>query len=279
MRERGRVRLAVVLVATATLWSMAPHGVGGAATTNEGPPRFVTRCTYSHRASNDPIVYFARPGASHTHDFFGNRTTNAFTTYNTLRRSSSTTCHNTLDRSAYWTPSLKVDGAFVKPVGISAYYSSNGKPYQDVQPPPNGLKVVAGSAAATAPQGIDTTSWSCADDSVTASSTAPTCPLGTLILHVNFPDCWDGFRRDAADHRSHLAYHGKNGVCPPTHSVPIPRLRLNVLYPTTGGPSTELASKGQYSGHADFFNAWDPKELRRLVTKCINAGISCDVNA
>jgi hypothetical protein len=81
------------------------------------------------------------------------------------------------------------------------------------------------------------------------------------------------------DHRSHLTYHGKNGVCPPSYPVPIPRLRLNVVYPTTGGPSTELASMGQYSGHADFFNGWNPKELRRLVTTCINAGISCTVRA
>ena len=78
---------------------------------------------------------------------------------------------------------------------------------------------------------------------------------------------------------SHLAYVGKDKICPPTHPVLLPRLRVNVRYPTTGGPTTELASGGQFSGHADFFNVWVPSELRRLVKTCINAGITCDAKA
>ena len=41
---------------------------------------FVSRCTFSHRAPDDPIVYPAQPGASHDHTFLGNKTTNAFST-------------------------------------------------------------------------------------------------------------------------------------------------------------------------------------------------------
>ena len=86
---------------------------------------------------------------------------------------------------------------------------------------------------------------------------------------------WNGKDLDSSDHKSHLAYHGKHGVCPAGYPVPIPRVRVNVHYPTTGGPGVALASGGQYSGHADFFNAWNAKELRRLVRVCINAGRQC----
>lgn len=146
--------------------------------------------------------------------------------------------------------------------------------------PKKGLKIVAGSAMATSAQGTKITSWDCADDNtVPQSTTVPTCPLGTLALHVNFPDCWDGVHLDSLDHQSHMAYVGKGKVCPPTHPVLLPRIRVNVRYPTTGGATAALASGGQYSGHADFFNVWVPSELRRLVKTCINAGITCDAKA
>jgi hypothetical protein len=276
-----KARVLMLLACALTLTTVLGAGVAGADELGEGSPtemkpRFVTRCTFSHRGANDPIVYFGQPGASHLHDFFGNRTTNAFSTVKTLKRGT-TTCVNKGDLSGYWTPSLRVNGVLVNPTRISAYYQSAGKPFASIKTPPKGLKIVAGSAAATAPQGVKITSWDCADDNtVPNGTTVPTCPLGTTALHVNFPDCWDGRNLDAPDHKSHLAYTGKGKVCPPTHPIMLPRLRLNVRYPTTGGPTAVLASGGQYSGHADFFNAWKPSELKRLVRKCINAGITCD---
>jgi hypothetical protein len=280
MKAKGRI--VALLVSAVAVTTVMGTGVAraddvGEGTTTEMKPRFVTRCMFSHRAANDPIVFYGQPGASHLHDFFGNRTTNAFSTLKTLKRGT-TTCVNLKDLSGYWTPSLRVNGSLVNPNRMSAYYQSAGKDYTRIVAPPKGLKVVAGSAAATAPQGLKITSWDCADDNtIPASTTPPTCPLGTLALHVNFPDCWDGRNLDAPDHKSHLAYTGKGKVCPPTHPVLLPRLRVNVRYPTTGGPTTALASGGQYSGHADFFNAWKPGEIKRLVRKCINAGITCDV--
>jgi hypothetical protein len=273
----------IVLAGAVALTTALGTGIAGADDVGEGTPtemkpRFVTRCTFSHRAANDPIVFYGRPGASHLHDFFGNRTTNAFSKLKTMKKGT-TTCKNLKDLSGYWTPSLRVNGALVTPNRMSAYYQSAGKPHASIVPQPKGLKIVAGSAAATQPQGLKITSWDCADDNtIPASVTPPTCPLGTLALHVNFPDCWDGRNLDSPDHKSHMAYTGKGKVCPPTHPVMLPRLRVNVRYPTTGGPTTELASMGVYSGHADFFNVWKPGELKRLVRTCINAGITCDVN-
>jgi hypothetical protein len=88
-----------------------------------------------------------------------------------------------------------------------------------------------------------------------------------LELHVNFPDCWDGRRLDAPDHQSHMA-HSTSYRCPRSHPVKVPLIRLNVQYPITGGPDVHLASGGMYSGHADFFNAWDQTILARLVDEC-----------
>jgi hypothetical protein len=280
---KAKHRAVTLLVGAVVLTTALGTGVARADELGEGTevemkPRFVTRCMLSHRAADDPIVYFGQPGASHLHDFFGNRTTNAFTTFKKLKKGT-TNCVNQKDLSGYWTPSVRVDGVLIDPSRMSAYYQSAGKDYTQIKAPPKGLKVVAGSAAATAPQGLKLTSWDCADDNtIPASTTPPTCPLGTLALHVNFPDCWDGLNLDAPDHKSHLAYTGKGKVCPPTHPVLLPRLRLNVRYATTGGPTTELASGGQFSGHADFFNAWKPGEIKKLVKRCINAGITCDVN-
>jgi hypothetical protein len=280
----AKARAVALLVGAAMTATLIGPGVAGADDVGEGTPtemkpRFVTRCFFSHRAADDPIVYPGRPGASHLHDFFGNRTTNASSTHKKLKKGT-TNCRNQKDLSGYWTPSVRVNGALVTPNRMSAYYQSAGKDHTKIKPPKKGLKIIAGSAAATQPQGIKITSWDCADDNtVPASTTPPTCPLGTLALHINFPDCWDGRNLDSIDHKSHLAYTGKGKVCPPTHPVLLPRLRVNVRYPTTGGPSTTLASGGQYSGHADFFNAWKPAELKRLVKTCINAGVTCDAKA
>jgi hypothetical protein len=279
----SKVRVAAMVVSALMLSTMIGSSVAHADDIGgpeaEMKPRFVTRCTFSHRLADDPIVKPGQPGASHLHDFFGNTTTNASSTLGKLKRGT-TTCKNAQDLSGYWTPSLKVDGVLVNPTKASVYYTSNGKDFTQIKAPKRGLKVVAGSAMATAPQGTKITSWDCADDNtVPQSSEVPTCPMGTLALHVNFPDCWDGVHLDSPDHASHLAYAGKGKVCPPTHPVLLPRLRINVRYPTTGGPTTELVSGGQYSGHADFFNVWVPKELKRLVKTCINAGITCDANA
>ena len=267
-----------VLLIALTVGLSAPSAGGAAPAPSTGTQgaRFVTRCTYSHTLSDDPIVHPNQPGASHSHDFFGNKTTDAFSTLASLTKGG-TTCLNQKDKSGYWVPSLTVDGQMVRPSFTNVYYQSAGKPYRTIKTIPRGLKVVAGDAMAIAPQSLKVVSWNCGADETDVGMTAapPTCPKPTLTIHVNFPDCWNGKDLDSSDHKSHLAYHGKHGACPAGYPVPIPRVRVNVHYPTTGGPGVALASGGQYSGHADFFNAWNAKELRRLVRVCINAGRQC----
>jgi hypothetical protein len=65
------------------------------------------------------------------------------------------------------------------------------------------------------------------------------------------------------------------GRCPADHPVALPALQVNVRYPSAGGAGLVLASGGQYSGHADFFNAWNQSMLQQLVTGCLNALRHC----
>jgi hypothetical protein len=41
------------------------------------------------------------------------------------------------------------------------------------------------------------------------------------------------------------------------------------------GTVLTLASGGQYSGHADFVNSWNPAGLKQLVTLCLNEARAC----
>jgi hypothetical protein len=90
-----------------------------------------------------------------------------------------------------------------------------------------------------------------------------------LELHINFPDCWDGKHLDSLDHQSHMAY-SRNYVCPASHPVKVPLIRLMIRYPLRSGSGVVLSSGGQLTGHADFFNAWDERALARLVADCFH---------
>jgi hypothetical protein len=143
---------------------------------------------------------------------------------------------------------------------------------------PQGFKLIAGNSKAIVAQGLRITSWNCGPIAeIRPQATIPTCPDADrqgLALHVQFPDCWDGVDLDSADHQSHMAYSVR-GACPAGHPVAVPALQVNVRYPSAGGAGLALASGGQLSGHADFFNAWNQVALQRLVDGCLNALRHC----
>jgi hypothetical protein len=156
--------------------------------------------------------------------------------------------------------------------------------YREIRPFPPGLRMIAGDPETGAPQSQRVVYWACgAGGGVRSARTRfiPTCGATRtrfngrasqektfLELHVNYPDCWDGRRLDSPDHRAHMA-HSIDYVCPASHPVKLPLIRLNIQYPTTGGNGLTLSSGGQFSGHADFFNAWDQATLARLVSECV----------
>jgi Domain of unknown function (DUF1996) len=236
---------------------------------------FVSSCGFSHRRGDDPIVFPGRPGLSHDHTFVGNRSTNAFSTVRSLR-AAGTTCRRAGETAAYWMPTLTLNGLAVEPRGATIYYRR--RTLESLRPFPAGLKMIAGNSRATAPQDLRVTYWNCgAQAGVRPSASIPTCPDGRtmgLRLHVNFPNCWDGAHLDSQDHQSHMAY-SMGGRCPATHPVPVPAISLIYRYPIAGGAGLLLASGGQFSAHADFFNAWQQGTLVSLVQTCLNALRHC----
>jgi hypothetical protein len=283
--EMSRIRLSAaavvaVVIATATASAVRAddpaHAMGQAMRVRQlAGVNFVSTCGFSHRAGDDPIVFPGFPGLSHDHSFVGNVSTNAFSTLSTLR-TSGTTCRRTGDTAAYWMPTLLVGGSVVEPAGATIYYRRHT--LERTQPFPAGLEVVAGNSHATAAQDLRVVFWNCGVESgIARSAMPPTCPgdrAGSLRLHVLFPDCWNGRSLESADHHSHMAY-SERGACPSGYPVAVPAITVIFRYPTTGGPTTTLASGGPLTGHADFFNAWNQTVLTRLVTTCLDALRHC----
>ena len=65
------------------------------------------------------------------------------------------------------------------------------------------------------------------------------------------------------------------GLCPAKFAHALPQISLIYRYPTTGTGNVFLASGGQVSGHADFFNGWMQSDLQALVDGCLNALRHC----
>lgn len=235
---------------------------------------FVADCPPSHRAPDDPIVSPGSPGNSHMHEFFGNRSTDAFTTAKSLR-STPTTCRPRADRSAYWVPVLYDDDG--NPIDVlegTFYYVSDHEDRDELRLWPRGLRMVAGYDHGP-PGGAG--QWSCRGSGFPSERFIPPCPEGhPLELFLNFPDCWDGGRRDSADHHSHMAY-STAGRCPSRHPVPVPGLRYKLLYDSLGGSEVELSIGADESmlTHGDFFDAWKRSALRRRVRDCLRVQVKC----
>jgi uncharacterized protein DUF1996 len=298
-----QLRLALVLIlgmasvaacVAAFMWWKAPSAQAAASP----EAVFVTRCNYSHRSMDDPIVFFDQPGAAHSHDFFANRSTKYNSTYQKLRDTPlGTTCVNPDDKSAYWIPTFSwTNNSGTRELKASTahfYYRSGGKPPEDVLPPPAGLKVVPNTHV----------NWRCSGVTAVSPSPPTRCSSGTLVVSIRFPDCLavardpdtgqpirdqpltdtadDLDRFPTNDHRSHMAYavNQPDGtkLCPDdTHPYPIAALTMEVKFKigTTSGTVSLSSDKGAPGGstmHADFFNAWDQDRLTALVESCINA--------
>lgn len=249
---------------------------------------WIVSCNYSHSLTDDPIVFPRQAGASHLHDFVGGRSTDAFSTGATLM-GGSTTCAMPADASGYWVPAVYEDGKRVLPMGTSKhalfYYRRKGAPSGTmVQPFPAGLKMIVGNAKARSPQespqlGTDII-FKCGPGSTTDLPAPPKqCDTGILVISLRFPNCWDGKNLDSADHKSHMAYP-VSGRCPKTHPVVLPRIESFFRYNVGKGAvgTITLSSGPYYTAHQDFFNAWDPAALQRLVTNCLNTQVDCGTN-
>jgi hypothetical protein len=241
----------------------------------------VNGCYFNHQAANDPIVFPNQPGASHLHDFSGNTTTDASSTYDSLLHGG-TSCELAEDTAAYWTPTLYLESNPIpyRENELDFYYRSRTYPLSEVQPFPAGLKVIAGNASAIGPQSTMAVDWDCEDGGSDDDLNHPVdCGTGYVSADIKFPDCWDGVHLDSPDHKSHMAYSikGKDGRfrCPTTHPLPVPRLIFSLEWEVHDGTRITLSSGPYYTLHADFINSWQPGALEALVAQCINPAVNC----
>lgn len=269
----GRLRfLAVALAAVAMLAQPVPAAAAG-----EGGA-FNVPCPYSRSLRDDPVVHPRRPGASHLHDFTGNKTTDAFSTVRSLV-GRPTTCKLSSDSSAYWFPALYSNDRHVRPSSMTAYYGGQNE-FVDpatVVKPPRGFVMIGGYQADATRRPrltMQRVFWEC-DGSKPQYPRPPSGCDRSIELDVRFPFCWDGKRRDSPDHRSHVVYPIRGVGCPRSHPVPIPRLRYRIEYPITDGSTITFASGPWWTVHGDFWNTWRQPAFERLVTSCINTDTSC----
>jgi hypothetical protein len=239
---------------------------------------FQANCGVTRDLPDDPIVKPGQPGASHSHTFMGNTTTDAFSTLASLQ-AGGTSCIAPGDKSGYWMPTMYNGSQTADPIGRQViYYKTNLIDYTSVRPFPPGLRFVVGSPTASAAEFLAASyeGWECGD-SYYNSDIPPNCPAGTqLNIRYQAPSCWDGKYLDTPDHKSHMAYPVA-GRCTTAHPVALPMIEFKMAFPVSGDLSNVRLSSGRgYSFHYDFFNAWDPATLAALVNHCTVGGLQCD---
>jgi hypothetical protein len=231
-----------------------------------------------HRAPDDPVVFPGQPGASHLHEFGGNVTTNAHSTYGSMI-GQATDCPYPKDAAAYWFPALLDKQGNPAPVfAINAYYRDvpTNPDLPHPKPYPPDFRIMAGAPVLEA-NGKPKVYFSCTDTEPKVSY-PPDCAgvEGSLGVKANviFPECLKYGTFDSPDHRSHMTYATWGG-CPEGYEL-VPQLGLFITWKVkdaeTAGYRLSSDTPGMLAGHslhADFWNTWDQAELERLTQACI----------
>src|SRR5438128_6843801 len=89
-------------------------------------------CNYSRSLMDDPIVYPGQPGVSHLHDFYGNTTTDAYSTIVSLLAAGTTSCVNPGETAAYWVPALMYNNVLKTSPSATIYYRSSTIPVNTI---------------------------------------------------------------------------------------------------------------------------------------------------
>jgi hypothetical protein len=243
---------------------LASMGTATSVSSSRGSIGFV--CAYSHRNSDDPIVFRGEPNKSHSHEYFGARGVSAASTWRDLE-SLPNTCESASDYSSYWVPSLLVQGEIVQPLNMALYLRTpdNAEP-KNVSLPPNGLELISVRSG-----------WTCGRTE-TPTATWKRCPASaTTRLVLEYPDCWNGNDVRSDDHFSHVT-QSVNGRCPQSHPVMLPQLVTEFRYDMHDAPRnvTPTLSSGSLAGvHGDMILSWNQAMLKVDIDACIVRQVTC----
>jgi Domain of unknown function (DUF1996)/Ricin-type beta-trefoil lectin domain-like len=273
----------------------APGGNPEEGFPTQGVGTFRISCEFSHFAYDDPLVHPNKPGAAHLHMFWGNTDVNAYSTYDTLFNSGSSTCNGMeLNRTGYWAPAMfDAQGNVRVPERIIVYYKGYGLANGASQVfPPRAAMVINDKVHRAAVGGaIGEPNFLCSDQyravRQNGSLTIPNCTEGpfrrTLEMHVKFGNCWN--RNDPSNPDNwELAKQGGwfNSDCQP--GVTTPNIHYIIAYPLADGETTEgwyLSSDvnpvnyqrntvGGSSIHADWWGGWHPDINKQFIDNCVN---------
>lgn len=237
-----------------------------------------TYCTASHYSYDDPILFPNQSNRAHLHMFWGNTSSDAFTTSYNVTRKGASSCEGGLNnRSSYWMPALfDSQSRVVLPEQIIIYYKSfvAQENRHKIQRVPQGLQMLASSSVLNADiNAVDNFKW--------------TNKNGKLRLFLSFPSCvkTTNGRADgqpvlsSSGGTSHLAYRvGAN--CPASHPYLIPTLSYAVVYDIPPYSNWQLASDPSPSQkgstlHADYIAGWDFNTMETIVSCIRNSHDQC----
>ncbi len=263
----------------ALLAALVPSPVGA----DESAGQFWVRCRFSHAAMDDPIVFPGQPGASHMHDFFGNKTTSANSTDASML-AGATNCRIPSDTAGYWSPTASLSGVTVKPPLMRIYYL--GVKDVAVETIPQGLKMIGGNKDALSPAENPHVFWYCGQ-TVSVKTPKMDAPydcgpwaqyrfVDGVVGVVDLPNCWDGVGLEPSN-----VVYPVGGVCPSGFDHVLPkvseRVHFGVMNPLNpdGTVGLTLSSGAYYTLHADFWNTWQQPRLDQLVADCLVAHVAC----
>ncbi|MFJ6793031.1 DUF1996 domain-containing protein [Streptomyces sp. NPDC091268] len=261
---------------------------------------FAVQCGRNEDRHLNPDNVIVAPGvgngAHHMHDYVGNKTTDAFSTNNSLA-AAGTTCANG-DQSTYYWPVLRLRdgraeadakapgggqdaniGTILRPKQVTIEFK--GSAVSRVTAMPRFLRIITGDAKAlTNGTANANASWSCTGfENRQLKDKYPICPKGSDVVRTfAFQSCWDGKNADSANHRTHVAFAGRDGSCPKGFKA-IPQLVQRITYGVDPGRRIAVDSFPEQlhkpvTDHGDFINVMSNGLMAEAV-RCINGGRAC----
>lgn len=209
----------------------------------------------------DPIVD-PPAGMAHRHDFIGNLSTNADSTFESLVANKRTSCATPSYTSADWFPDIRERGqrGSIPVLYANVYYAGDGTQ----EPFPDGLQLIGMPPAGD----VD---YRCGGENGTLYEEPDRligCRASEYRIRVQFPNCYDGSGLTPND----TVYHPRQ--CPESHPIEFHDTRVAIHYKNKDRRVTEIqvsAGAAEWRDitfmHADIFSAFQP-EFRDLLDRC-----------